>query len=124
MASKETASDGSRPTIEEFATIEAYCGDVPVYAFGYTYVYGVSPDLMSGAVLQEGNDTPAAKIRPKKSWEIESNYFGLKRLLASYGIKMTRAVTEEETIRVRESGYSEESIIESLATESPRRVAA
>jgi len=55
---------------------------------------------------------------------IENNYFGLKRLLASYGIKMTRAVTEEGSIRIRESGYSEEAIIEALATESPRREAA
>lgn len=55
---------------------------------------------------------------------IENNYFGIKRLLASYGIKMTRAVTEEGNIRIRESGYSEEAIIEALATESPRQEAA
>jgi hypothetical protein len=41
--------------IEDYATIEAYCNDVPVYAFGYTYVYGVSPDLLEGVVLQDGN---------------------------------------------------------------------
>ena len=25
-----------QPNIEDYATIEAYAGDVPVYAFGYT----------------------------------------------------------------------------------------
>ena len=58
------------------ATVEAHDQGVPVYAFGYTYVYGVSPDYKSNLVLQEGNDQPAHKIQPKKSWEIHSNYFG------------------------------------------------
>jgi hypothetical protein len=58
------------------ATVEAHDQGVPVYAFGYTYVYGVSPDYKSNLVLQEGNDQPARKIQPKKSWEIHSNYFG------------------------------------------------
>jgi len=47
-------SGGDEPRIEDSATIEAYCDDTPVYAFGYTYVLGVSPDLMPGAVLQAG----------------------------------------------------------------------
>jgi hypothetical protein len=49
---------------------------VPVYSFGDTFVYGVSPDLLKGSKLQEGNDSPAHKILPKKSWEISSNKMG------------------------------------------------
>ena len=63
-------------SIEDHATVEAYVDDVPVYAFGYTYVYGVSPDLMPGAAMQRGNANPVAKFRPKKSWEIEHNWCG------------------------------------------------
>ncbi len=62
--------------IEDYATIEAYCAGVPVYAFGYTCVYGVSPDLLPGAVLQEGNTHPIVKVAPKKSWEIKHNLCG------------------------------------------------
>jgi hypothetical protein len=64
------------PNIEEYATIEAYVGDVPVYAFGYTYVYGVGPDLLPGVVMQEGNSNPVVKFKPKKSWEIKDNFCG------------------------------------------------
>jgi hypothetical protein len=71
-----SASDKAQPKIEDYATIEAYCDGIPVYAFGYTYVYGVSPDLLPGAVLQEGNAHPAIKIEPKKSWEIKHNLCG------------------------------------------------
>lgn len=63
-------------SIEDYATIEAYVGDVPVYAFGYTYVYGLSPDLQPGAVMQVGNDNPIVKFKPKKSWEIKSGLCG------------------------------------------------
>jgi hypothetical protein len=62
--------------LSKWATVEAHDHDVPVYAFGYTYVYGVSPDYKVNLVLQEGNDQPSHKIQPKKSWEIHSNYFG------------------------------------------------
>ena len=41
--------------IEDYATIEAYVHDVPVYAFGYTNVYGVSPDLLPG-MLPRGSE--------------------------------------------------------------------
>ena len=64
------------PSIEDYATIEAYYGDTPVYAFGYTYVYGISPDLMPGAELQTGNTNPKTKIPPKKSWELRDNRCG------------------------------------------------
>ena len=74
MSTRDTGQEP--PSTEDYATIEAYCGDVPVYAFGYTYVYGVSPDLMPGAVFQEDNTHPAEKIPPKKSWEIKHNMCG------------------------------------------------
>ncbi len=68
----------TQPDIENYATIEAYVGadEVPVYAFGYTYIYGIGPDLLPGAVMQEGNTHPIEKVKPKKSWEITSNYCG------------------------------------------------
>ena len=47
-----------------------------VYAFGYTYAYGVSPDLDPDFRLQKGNDRIWTKIKPKKSWEIKSNKLG------------------------------------------------
>ncbi|MBN1418211.1 MAG: hypothetical protein JXP34_05505, partial [Planctomycetes bacterium] len=64
-----------RPSIEDFATVEAHCAGVPVYAFGYTYVYGVSPDFIPDLVWQEGS-RGGAKLVPKKSWEIEDNLLG------------------------------------------------
>ncbi|MSO22286.1 MAG: discoidin domain-containing protein [Acidobacteria bacterium] len=63
-------------SLNKWATIEAHADGVPVYAFGYTYIYGVSPDIQPSVVLQEGNDYPARKIQPKKSWEIKGNFFG------------------------------------------------
>ena len=64
------------PSIEDYATVEAYCEGVPVYAFGYTYIYGISPSLLPEVVLQRDNRHPAVKIRPKKSWEIQHNLCG------------------------------------------------
>ncbi len=66
------------PRIEDYATIEAYVGkdEIPVYAFGYTCVYGIGPDLLPGVVMQEGNVNPTVKFKPKKSWEIKSNLCG------------------------------------------------
>ncbi len=62
--------------LSQWATVEAHDHNIPVYAFGYTYVYGVSPDYFPGVVLQESNDAPRQKIQPKKSWEIDDNLFG------------------------------------------------
>ena len=57
-------------------TIRADCQGVPVYAFGYTYIYGLSPDFEPVSTLQVGNTAPLRKIVPKKSWEITSNRIG------------------------------------------------
>jgi len=62
--------------IAKWATVEAHDHNVPVYAFGYTYVYGVSPDFFPDVHMQEGNSAPVHKIEPKKSWEIQDNFFG------------------------------------------------
>jgi len=67
------------PNLEDYATIEAYCSGVPVYSLGYlAYIHGVSPDVYPGAEMQEGNSNPKTKIKPKKSWEIRRNPFGLQ----------------------------------------------
>src|SRR5437870_10514388 len=60
----------ARHEITDYATVRAYSQGEPVYAFGFTYVYGVSPDLQPSVRLQEGNKRPWRKIHPKKSWEI------------------------------------------------------
>jgi hypothetical protein len=62
--------------IANWATVEAHDDGVPVYAFGYTYVYGVSPDFFPSVVTQEGNNAQVRKIQPRKSWEIDDNLFG------------------------------------------------
>ncbi|MBN1918229.1 MAG: hypothetical protein JW889_09990 [Verrucomicrobia bacterium] len=63
------------PTIEDFATVEATCDGVPVYAYGYTYIHGVSPDFIPGLTWQKGSKA-SGKLVPKKSWEIKSNLLG------------------------------------------------
>jgi len=67
----------SSPGLEDYATIESMVGGVPVFSFGnLVYVYGQSPDLLPGSVIQRGNAKAAVKIRPKKSWEIKHNLAG------------------------------------------------
>lgn len=44
-----------------------------MYAFGYTYICGVSPDLLSDTSLKKCNGAFLRKIAPKKSWEIKNN---------------------------------------------------
>lgn len=63
-------------SVLDYATVEAHSAGAPVYAFGYTYVYGVSPDLDSAVALQRDNSNPWQKIHPKKSWEITNNKLG------------------------------------------------
>jgi len=65
------------PKLEDYATIESVTNGVPVWSFSnLCYVYGVSPDLMPGVVMQVGNPHPLIKFRPKKSWEIKYNLCG------------------------------------------------
>ncbi len=65
------------PNFQDYATIEAYSDGVPVYSLGnIAFIYGVSPDVYTGVVMQEGNANPKTKIKPKKSWEIKRNPFG------------------------------------------------
>jgi len=75
-----SSTPGSRaesPDFEDYATIEGETNGVPIYSLGnITYIYGVSPDFIPDAAIQEGNTWPRTKIKPKKSWEIESNYAG------------------------------------------------
>jgi hypothetical protein len=56
--------------------VRSMTNGVPVYSFGDTFIYGVSPDLAEGSVLQEGNHAKPRKIQPRKSWEISTNRLG------------------------------------------------
>ena len=76
QAGQEKPQPDAGNRLSQWSTVEAHDNGVPVYAFGYTYVYGVSPDFQPGVVLQEGNEAAAKKIQPKKSWEIKNNLFG------------------------------------------------
>jgi hypothetical protein len=67
----------SQPGVEEYATMEAISNSAPVWSFSsLCYIYGASPDLMPGLVMQEGNRHPLEKIKLKKSWEIKYNLCG------------------------------------------------
>ena len=67
----------SQPGVEEYATLEAMANGAPVWSFSnLCYIYGASPDLMPGVVMQEGNPHPLEKIKLKKSWEIKYNLCG------------------------------------------------
>ena len=57
--------------------MEAIANGAPVWSFSnLCYIYGASPDLMPGLVMQEGNQHPREKIKLKKSWEIKHNLCG------------------------------------------------
>ncbi|MHB0856483.1 MAG: discoidin domain-containing protein [Anaerolineae bacterium] len=56
--------------------IHAYCNDVPIRRFGFTWMLEEAPDLVDDVSLQLGNDAPRTKVHPKKSWEIRSNRLG------------------------------------------------
>ena len=63
-------------SIEDYATIEGYCEKIPLYAFGYTYVWGISPTFITNPLWQKGNKSKATKFVPKKSWEITNSIIG------------------------------------------------
>ena len=56
--------------------IRAESDGIPVYGYGYTYVYGVSPTFVDEGPVQSNNPSPMTKLRPKQSWEIESSMLG------------------------------------------------
>jgi len=56
--------------------VSAICNGVAVYSYGYTHVYGESPDLVDAVSMQVKNDVPLQKMRLKKSSEIISNFLG------------------------------------------------
>jgi hypothetical protein len=56
--------------------VVATAGRMPVYGFGDVDILAESPDLFPGEILQQGNTSPVAKIRHKKSWEIRANKIG------------------------------------------------
>ena len=65
------------PSIEDYATIEAICGGVPVYSFNHLiYIYGQSPDFYPSAVYQSENSNAISKMKLKKLWEIKNNFMG------------------------------------------------
>ena len=61
---------------ERLQPVRAICDGIPVYGYGYTYIWEVSPTFIKGTQLQEGNNANQKKIRPKKSWEINDNKVG------------------------------------------------
>lgn len=63
-------------TFERSQPVRTLCDGVPVYGYGHTYILGESPTFAEGVRLQEGNDSPQKKIKPKKSWEIKANKLG------------------------------------------------
>ncbi len=68
---------GAPPNFADYASVEAISNGEPVFSLdNMMYIYGVSPELMPGVVMQEGNNRPLVKIQPKKSWEIGWNLLG------------------------------------------------
>jgi hypothetical protein len=74
--SVEALSWEEQVNLRRLQPVRAVVDGVPVYGFGDTFVYGVSPDLLKDSRLQEGNDAAVRKIQPKKSWEINCNKMG------------------------------------------------
>lgn len=61
----------------EYSTLEAITQGAPVWSFSnLCYIYGTSPDLLPGLIMQDGNQHVVNKIRLKKSWEIKHNLCG------------------------------------------------
>src|SRR5262245_46819136 len=56
--------------------VVTHVDDVPIYAFGRTFVHGVSPDFETNVVIQEGNTSQKTKVKPKHSWEVTENRIG------------------------------------------------
>ena len=78
-------ANSSKVGKERCAPIVTDADGVPVYVFGDLYVYGLSPDFQPGNEIQGGNENPREKIKPKKPWEIKSNYFGVPAYIVGGG---------------------------------------
>lgn len=73
-----TASD-NEPWRRSYMGLPAVAGDidgVPIYAYGRVFIYGESPTFELGTVIQQENQTPQMKIKPKKTWEMKGNHLG------------------------------------------------
>jgi len=81
---------------ERLQPVRSICDGVPVYGFGYTYIWGQSPTFTKGIQLQEGNDSPQKKIKPKKSWEIKANKLG-----AAPGLPSTALMDPQPQLSIR-----------------------
>jgi hypothetical protein len=69
-------SDNAHSLLFPAPTVGAYCNGVPVFSYGYTHIYGESPDLLEDTRIQAHNDKPLRKIPLKKSSEIGFNLVG------------------------------------------------
>ena len=56
--------------------IRGSCDGIPIYGFGYTYIYRISPDFISTLPMQAGTRSKPKKLQPKRSWEISANLLG------------------------------------------------
>ena len=65
------------PVLFHDPIVRAECGGVPIYAYGYTWVLGASPDLTDAAPLQVDNAAPRAKMALKSSDAISANRLGV-----------------------------------------------
>lgn len=75
-ASAQELSWEEQISLRRLQPVRTVVDEVPVYAFGDTFIYAITPTLVGESRLQEGNASPARKIKPKKSWELKSNTFG------------------------------------------------
>jgi len=77
MANTKPTPAKQRPSITDYATVEAICDGVPVWSFNHLiYVHGQGPELCPGMVWQDNNTRPAKKIALKKTWDIKNNFVG------------------------------------------------
>jgi hypothetical protein len=72
------AAQGVVPPIDAAAPpVAAVVDGYKVYKYGEFDVYEVSPTYDEKLTIQKGNSNAWRKLRPKKSWQIESNLLGL-----------------------------------------------
>ena len=64
------------PVFED-GVVQTRCLDVPVKAFGGTWIYCGAPDLMDDVPLQKGNVRLREKVLPKPAQDLKGNFFGV-----------------------------------------------